>query len=316
MTTLFITSADLPWSTSPEDQRRFRRILITVLALTVLFGGIMPLLSVPPIPREKAEQLPPRLAKLILEKKQPPPPPAVVKAPEPEKPKAEPKPEPKPKPKPKPEAEKPKPKAVDPAAARKKAERSGLLALKDELADLRDSTVDTGALKTRKLQRSDGDAPRTTRSIITANAGKGSGGINTGRLSRDTGGADSLSGRAVTQVDSSLADGRNKTVQRTGSSRKAARTVEEIQLVFDKNKGAIYSLYNRALRQDPTLQGKVVLKLTIAPSGHVLDCSLVSSELKAPDLIHKLLARVKLFNFGAKDVDVMVVTYPIDFLPS
>ena len=30
----------------------------------------------------------------------------------------------------------------------------------------------------------------------------------------------------------------------------------------------------------------------------------------------KLLARIKGFDFGAKDVDTMVVTWPVDFLPS
>jgi len=96
----------------------------------------------------------------------------------------------------------------------------------------------------------------------------------------------------------------------------AARSIEEIKLIFDKNKSAIYALYNRALREDPTLQGKVILKLTIAPSGKVTGCEVVSSELRVPDLERKLVARVRLFDFGEKNVGVMVVTYPIDFLPS
>ena len=86
--------------------------------------------------------------------------------------------------------------------------------------------------------------------------------------------------------------------------------------MFDRNKGSIYTIYNRALRSDPTLQGKVVLKLTIAPNGEVVDCQIISSELRAPTLERKLLARIRQFDFGAKDVEVMVVTYPIDFLPS
>jgi hypothetical protein len=39
-------------------------------------------------------------------------------------------------------------------------------------------------------------------------------------------------------------------------------------------------------------------------------------ELRVPDLERKLVARVRLFDFGEKNVGVMVVTYPIDFLPS
>jgi protein TonB len=56
--------------------------------------------------------------------------------------------------------------------------------------------------------------------------------------------------------------------------------------------------------------------LTISPSGQVLDCKIVSSELRNPELERKLAARIKQFDFGAKAVDTMVVTYPIDFLPS
>lgn len=101
-----------------------------------------------------------------------------------------------------------------------------------------------------------------------------------------------------------------------GSSGKASRSIEEIKLVFERNKGAIYALYNRALRDEPSLQGKVVLELKIAPSGQVDGLRIVSSELKAEELEKKLLARIRQFDFGAKDVDVTVVTWPVDFLPS
>ena len=67
---------------------------------------------------------------------------------------------------------------------------------------------------------------------------------------------------------------------------------------------------------DAGAQGKVVLELKIAPAGNVLECRIVSSELKTPDLEAKLLARVRQFDFAAKDVDQMVVTWPVDFLPS
>jgi periplasmic protein TonB len=101
-----------------------------------------------------------------------------------------------------------------------------------------------------------------------------------------------------------------------GNSGKATRSIEDIKLVFERNKGAIYALYNRALRDEPALQGKVVLELKIAPAGSVEGVRIVSSELKAEELEKKLLARIRQFDFGAKDVDVMVVTWPVDFLPS
>ena len=102
----------------------------------------------------------------------------------------------------------------------------------------------------------------------------------------------------------------------TKGSGKASRAIEDVRLVFERNKGSIYAIYNRALRDEPGLQGKVVLKLTIAPSGGITDVRIVSSELKMPDVEQKLLARIRTFDFGAKDVNEMVVNYPLDFLPS
>ena len=86
--------------------------------------------------------------------------------------------------------------------------------------------------------------------------------------------------------------------------------------MFDRNKSALYTLYNRVLREDPTLQGKVVVRLKIASSGQVVDCEILSSELRAPELERKLISRIKQFDFGAKDADTMIVTFPLDFLPS
>ena len=39
-----------------------------------------------------------------------------------------------------------------------------------------------------------------------------------------------------------------------------------------------------------------------------------ASELKAEELECKLLAGVRQFDFGARDVEVMIVTWPVDFL--
>ncbi|MDP6436681.1 MAG: TonB family protein [Gammaproteobacteria bacterium] len=95
-----------------------------------------------------------------------------------------------------------------------------------------------------------------------------------------------------------------------------SRSREEIELVFDKNKGAIFALYNRALRRDPALQGKLVLKLTIEPSGVVSSCEVVSSELDDPEMERKLVQRVKMFRFKDKDVATVTTTKPIDFFPA
>lgn len=300
---------ELPWSLQSDEHGRFRKILLIVMTITLVLAIITPLLTVEKPDRKKEEVVPPRFAKLILEKKAPPPPPP----PKAEKKKPKKKKVVKKKTVKKKKIIKKKIKKPDPDRARKVAEKSGLLAFQDDLADLR-TTVSEKVLRNRNLQKGGNEAKKTTRSIITANAKKGSGGINTSRLSRDTGGSN-LASRSITQVKSKL-KGSSGRVKRTGGSRKAGRSIEELQLVFDKNKGAIYAIYNRVLRDDPTLEGKVVLELTIAPSGRVSKVRVISSELNNSKLERKLVARIKLFRFGKKNVDIMITTYPIVFLPS
>jgi TonB family protein len=136
-------------------------------------------------------------------------------------------------------------------------------------------------------------------------------------LSRATGGGD-LAGRQTTNVQSSIGSGESgKGTRSGGASGAGSRPYEEIELVFQKNKGRIFSLYNRALRSDPSLQGKVVVELTISPDGKVTKCRIVSSELNNPELENQLISRIKLFQFQPRNnVDTLVVKYPIDFLPS
>ena len=87
--------------------------------------------------------------------------------------------------------------------------------------------------------------------------------------------------------------------------------------MFDRHKAALYRLYNRELRRDPTLQGQMVLRITIEPDGSVSLCEVKSSDMDAPNLSAQVVARVKKFDFGAKEnVPAITFLYPIDFLPA
>jgi TonB family protein len=347
--------AVLPWSVAAEDEKRFKRILRRVLLAALLLALIVPWVPKPRNDRVESQPLPPPMAKLLLDQSPPPTPvqppepapePAADKQPAPAEP--APKTPPKPEKAPVPEARQPIPGkppgevALD--QARRKASGAGLLAMKNELAEMAGAPA---AVQLRQdIQTGPGVGTSTgvgvgagteagvpVRAMITSNATRGSGGINTAGYSRDTGGG-GLAGRATTLVAGSTGGGgggpggggtragggpggtgQGGTLTKGGSGR-ASRSVEDIKLVFERNKGAIYAIYNRALRDDPALQGKVVLELTISPAGQVTALRIVSSELKADDLEHKLLARIRQFDFGAKDVDVMVVSWPLDFLPS
>ena len=363
----------LPWSTSADDEKRFQRIARRVLVVVLLLGAVMPWLPLPKMERVEVQPLPAPIAKLLLERAATPPlpptPPAkteVADASKPEMSKPEvakpvaaadkPAPIKSQKPKEVPVAEARNPVAGKPPGevaldnARRKASGVGLLAMKDQLSEMTAAPVAVQFKQDIKVGPGVGtgvgvgvgagvEAGVPVRAMITSNATRGSGGINTAAYSKDTGGG-GLAGRGTTLVEgvagggggggpgggggragggtgdgSGVGSGKGGTLQKSGSG-KASRSIEEIKLVFERNKGAIYAIYNRALRDDPALQGKVVLELKIAPSGEVAGLRIVSSELKAEDLEKKLLARIRSFDFGAKDVDAMVVTWPVDFLPS
>ncbi len=304
----------LPWDAAPEQEKNFHKLLIRVgigvLVLAIVFS-FMPL---PESAFDEFEAVPPRFAKLLLEKPEPPPPPPVIQ-PRPEKLKPEPVAEEK-KPEPVSEPE-PIPEPVEHIEeVREKAAMAGLLPFADDLADLRDNQTVANVIDQRQMAGAAGEADRAERSLITSSAGKASGGINTASMSRNTGGA-GLAQRDATAVSSTVAGlASGPAAQRSGDSAMASRSREEIEMIFDKNKGAIYALYNRALRRDPTLQGKLVLRLTIEPSGAVTFCEIVSSELGDSELERKLVQRVKLFRFPDKDVAPVTTTKPIDFFPA
>jgi protein TonB len=295
----FFRRYELPWSPAEDMERRFRVILRNAVIVFAIIALIMPFL-----PRHQqvtnTESLPERVVQLVMEPPPPPPPP----------------PPPKPEPQPKaPVSAKPTPAVPQPVDPRVKASKSGLLANMDDLAALRDP-VDVDKFSKNQAKSADpGDVSAVQRSIITSNAGGTSGGISAPTSSGLAAGSGSLKGINTSQVKGpALASG--QPAARAGGSGKASRGSEEIALVFTKNKGAIDAMYARALRDNPALQGKVVIEMTIAPSGEITAARIVSSELKDPEFEAKLLARIRLFRFEAKDVATLTATKPIDFFPA
>jgi len=293
---------ELPWETDQEANDRFRKILRVLLIILAVFGILFPLL---PSPKHTiAEEVPERLARVMMQTPKPPPPPPPPK-PKEEKPKIEPK------------VAIVKPPVDEHQRAKDKAQKQ-LNQVKDELADLRD-VMDLTPLETKNLSGAVGADSHAERSLITSKVGSGSGGITSANASRGFGtGAGSLTGHNTTAVSSGIAkSGLNaRGPAASGGGGKPARSREEIELVFDRNKGRIYSLYERALRENAELQGKLVLELTISPNGEVTMCRVVSSELKDPDLERKIISLVRLFRFDPKDVDTITTTKPIDFFPA
>jgi TonB family protein len=293
----FYRRYDLPWSPSEEMERRYRAILRNLAIVFAIFAVLMPFLPRHE-PAANNESQPERVVQLVLE---PPPPPPPPPPPKPEKPVE------------KAPVAKPAPQPVDP---RVKASKSGLLANLDDLAALRDQVDVDKFAKDQPKTTDPGDVSLVTRNIITAKTGGTSGGISAPTSSGLAAGSGSLRGISTTQVKDPNMGTSGRAATQGGGSGKASRSADEIALVFTRNKGAIDAMYARALRDNPALQGKVVLELTIAPSGDITAVRIVSSELNDKEFESKLLARIRLFKFEAKDVATLTASKPIDFFPA
>lgn len=307
MTTLAL-QADLPWTVSYEEDRRFRFILLQVLLVCLVVGVVAPYIRIPQADFIFEEEVPPRRVRLLTEQPLPEPPPPVIV---PDIPQV--------------------PVVVAPAAEiaavqapvapvitpRAKAASSGVLAMSDALSELRSAMPRTGTTsgRTDRSERVPQRAPQP--SVLTADVTRGSKGIDggvahesvltaSGLPDKEGGARGFASGEVALPVTGRVAS----------PSPVAIRSEEQIQEVLDRNKGAMYTLYNRELRRAPSLQGKLVMSITIAPDGTVTRCTIVSSELDSASLEWQLVKLVKGIRFGDKPGVATVTTkIPVEFFP-
>ena len=168
----------------------------------------------------------------------------------------------------------------------------------------------------KALSKSGKTAAKVQRELITSRATQSSGGVSTGRASHTSSNKQSLSNVGTTQVASSISSATAKATVAAATDKSDRRSREQINRVFDQNKGALYALYNRALRKNPSLAGEVSVKMEISPEGAVTSCIVTSTDIDDKELLRKLTARIKLFNFGSDDVKVWKDTVVWDFIPS
>jgi outer membrane biosynthesis protein TonB len=307
----------MPWANDEESESRLRRAVALALLLCFIFGSLFSIVNVPMPDRSAEVEIPKRLAMLV--KKEPPKP-----EPVPEKPKEEKKPE-LDEPEKIPEKtevpkEPPKPVPAETKIAREKAETTGILAFKDSFADLlEDIPVANLGIEALSNEAQAAGQARAQRSLVSMQAQGSSGGVSTAAVSRNigSGNVDRL-GRGVgfARVESAVA-GLAEEVRPLSSGPGPARTDEEIQIVFERYKAALYRIYNTELRKNPTLRGKMLLRITIEPGGEVSMCTVEATDLASPELVAQIVDRVTRFNFGPKDnVPKTTILYPIDFLPA
>ncbi|MBU2114407.1 MAG: AgmX/PglI C-terminal domain-containing protein [Gammaproteobacteria bacterium] len=281
--------------------------------LWLIVAVVVPALSVPERSRQLQEQLPPQLARVLLEERKAPPPP-------------EPEPQPEqvvepPKPESKPVEATPEQVKPDPQQARAQAEQAGLMAMRDDLAALRQSFQ---LNNTAPQVKSSGQQQATqvernllrneaNKKFASAQAAAVAGDIARSQLA-DTG----TTALAETELKGLSATGRKDAKPRSADANSGGgqgRPEAEIRRVLEANKSSLYTLYSRALRSNPLLKGKVVFELVINPDGSLADVSIVRSELNDSKLERQLMLRLRGVNFGAAAVALTRSTWTVEFLP-
>ena len=264
-------------SVADASDRRFRRLLAILLVPALAAGIVIPRIDLPSLIKQVIT--PQRYAKLIQQVEE--------KKPE-EKPKAE------------------KPVLTHEQKVEKARQRAQKqLRAFDSLAALRDVSLPTvGAPLQANVIGSTASTTNFAATAATDSGGIGAIGI-VDRGASTTG----LGDRTTTAVRSTIAGGK------AAAAPKHRRTEEEIQLIFDRNKGALYTIYLRELRVNPDAHGKLVVRLTIAPSGAVTACSVVASDFSSAEFGQRIVARIMLMDFGPKAVGDFTMDYPVTFFP-
>jgi len=322
----------MPWARGGEEDQRYRRSLAASLLSSLLFALVVSQIDVPlHALGDEAIEVPERVVRLMMKSRPlPPAPPREETRPQEllaEQKSAE-------------EALPQPAKATQEGPGKGSGEglgegpatgpAKGILAFREKFAGA--TAVQTVARLGSQAQISASGyaaSGRTERSMVTTQAPGSSGGINLASLSRGLGGGGGSGSGGGAQIASVQLTHATSTIgggggggggagrSAGGGGASLSRTDEEIQIVFDRHKAALYRLYNRELRRDPTLKGQMVLRMRIEPDGSVSLCELQGTDMNAPQLASQVVDRVRTFDFGAKEgIAALTILYPIDFLPA
>ncbi len=317
-----INPNDLPdlddFLSSSAQDKSFNKILAILLLGYLVVAVVVPFIEQVKIPREIKERPSAQLAKIMLKEKQLPLPKKVK--PKVKKPIKKVKAKTKNKKKTKPKEKLKQPTPVNKSElAKTKAHSSGLATMKDELFAMREAFTVTPVAST-KLNNSKSKATTIKRKLLAAATNKQSSQLTQAQLSK-TVASDAISTKNTEQIrlgkEEILAD--NNVLAANDNDAKsslAQRSEMSLRRTLESHKARLYALYNRALRKDPLLKGKVLFAIEIQPNGNISHVSIKSSALNNAKLERQLIVILRRIKFPVADVSVMTTIWAIDFLPN
>lgn len=291
-----------------------------------------------PIPLPKPEPKPAPEPKPVLQPTPEPVKPIVQPQPQPVKPVVQPKPEPVRPPRPTPPAPKPQPlpRPVAPTVvaptptpvAPPPPSQAELRAAAQQRA--RNAVKDTGLSAIGSLS----NAPTTTNRPVTSNAAQAttSSTVNL-KTTASQATQSNLQVAATSKTDKPAVSGtmsdrkstdvsQNQIKDQARSSTATAASASsgkggrgDVHRVINQAKGRMQAAYQRALDDDPTMEGSIVIRLKIKADGSVASVSIVSSALNNKALEEKFLTILRGLNFSEGDFEEWNDTYTLNFLP-
>jgi TonB family protein len=280
-----------------NDERPFRRILSGSILFYLILAVLTAIYPLPEKAREEIGELPPRIAKLVLE------PPQEIPKPVEETPVTE--------------KKEPAEKKVEDEAQKNRevARKSGLLKhLSREKKGLQ------SILQSAELGEILQDTSALTEAAAPPSAARAAVPAVTGGIGSTAGIAGEL------DVSSEIGLGEKKTLETAVPRRKTEnlrregtrgeRSPDSIAGIVASYRGGIDFVYKKTLRENPLLKGTITVEFTIAPNGEVIQCRVVSSTLNDPAFEELLVKRILQWKFPPlPGVQNATVTYPLEFSP-
>lgn len=319
------------WAT---DDELFGRCLSGAGVLGLILLAIILITPVRRMVIQNVDQLPPRFAKLILEKPKPVKSPAAEKLRKPEPAPAAPTAVAKPEPAPAPSAPR-RLDAVRPVApgagqvGRARAEQLVNASLGGAATSLDRSLDGLSAA----LGADVGDSPGPRRRARGVRSGRGEGqigavstGLGSGGGAADLGGSvvagsrvaiGALGGGGGVAVGggSGGAGAAGGTVGGSGSAPGVYRSNASLLAVIQKYAAGIQYCYGNELKRDPSLSGKLVVAMTVAASGEVIEARVVQNTVGSERLASCALAQIRDWRFPVIAEGVTSFQAPFVFTP-
>jgi TonB family protein len=108
---------------------------------------------------------------------------------------------------------------------------------------------------------------------------------------------------------------RPESIEGAGSSN-AKRDNNAINAVVASHKVSLRMSYEKFLKRDPNLSGKITVRFTISAAGSVASVSILENTTSNSELEHEIISKIRMWQFETVPEGDVTVTYPFVFMPA